>query len=145
MGNTSTIEYDNVCYNTLLVDDIEFVIDCYIEKRWFIFKLTKTYELLICEIIKGELLDIKYFDLEYPLQDNMLNLYTELHTSYTTISERIIIRQCSLRRTENNDIKNQINILEEIINKKTDNKDIQKYLDILNFFTPFNISNADYL
>lgn len=136
MGNTSTLEYDSECFNHATIDDTEFLIDFYIEKRWFVCKLTKAYELLIYEIVKNVLLDVKYFDLEYPIQENMLELYTELHTSSSTIKEKINIRQCVLRRTEMSDIQKQIDILEDDIDKKNhpDKEDIPKYLDILRFF-----------
>ena len=148
MGNTSTIDYDNECYDILAIDDIEFIIDCYIEKRWFIFKLTKTYELLIYEIVKNDLLDVKYFDFDDYMpswrdtdkdienEKNMIRINTELHTSSTTIKEEICIQKCVLRRTELTDLTNQIVFLTDLIDKKTypDNKDIQKYLDILIFF-----------
>ncbi len=148
MGNTSTIDYDNECYDYLVLDDIEFMIDCYIEKRWFIFKLTKTYELLIYEIVKNDLLDVKYFDFDDYIpswQDtdkdrennkNIIRINTELHTSSATIKEEIAIRKCVLRRTESSDLTNQISALTDLINKKTypDNEDIQKYLTILIVF-----------
>jgi hypothetical protein len=148
MGNNSTIDYDNECYDILEIDDIKFMIDCYIEKRWFIFKLTKTHELLIYEIIKHDLLDVKYFDFDDYIpswQDtdkdrennkNIIRINTELHTSSTVVKEEICIRKCVLRRTESSDLTNQISALTDLINKKTypDNEDIQKYLDILIFF-----------
>ena len=66
----------------------------------------------------------------------MLEMYTELHTSSSTIKEKINIRRCVLRRTNSSDIQNQIDILEDDINKKNhpDKEDIPKYLDILRFF-----------
>lgn len=140
MGNTSTINYDNECYNTLAIDDIEFIIDCYIEKRWFIFKLTKEYELLIYEIVKNDLLDVKYFDLDTDRdKDNdndTIRITTELHTSSTTIKEDIFIRKFVLRRTELTDLTDQIAALTDIINKKLDFDDIgiRTYLNVLYTF-----------
>jgi hypothetical protein len=153
MGNTSTIDYDTECYDILLLDNIECMIDCYIEKRWFIFKLTKTYELIIYEIVKNDLLDVKYFDFDDYMpswrdtdkdienEKNMIRINTELHTSSTTIKEEICIQKCVLRRTELTDLTNQIVFLTDLIDKKTypDNKDIQKYLDILIFFQKNNM------
>jgi hypothetical protein len=153
MGNTSTIDYDTECYDYLAIDDIEFMIDCYIEKRWFIFKLTKTYELLIYEIVKHDLLDVKYFDFDDYIpswqgtdkdrenETNMIRINTELHTSSTSVKEEICIQKCVLRRTEQSDLTNQISALTDLIDKKTypDNKDIQKYLDILIFFQKNNM------
>jgi hypothetical protein len=153
MGNTSTIDYDNECYDYLAIDDIEFMIDCYVEKRWFIFKLTKSYELLIYEIVKNDLLDVKYFDFDDYIpswqdtdkhkenQMNMIRINTELHTSSTSVKEEICIQKCVLRRTELTDLTDQIVFLTDLIDKKThpDNEDIQKYLDILIFFQKNNM------
>ena len=153
MGNTSTIDYDTECYDYLAIDDIEFMIDCYIEKRWFIFKLTKSYELLIYEIVKNDLLDVKYFDFDDYIpswqdtdkhkenQMNMIRINTELHTSSTSVKEEICIQKCVLRRTELTDLTDQIVFLTDLIDKKThpDNEDIQKYLDILIFFQKNNM------
>ena len=153
MGNISTIDYDNECYDYLVLDDIEFMIDCYIEKRWFIFKLTKTYELLIYEIVKNDLLDVKYFDFDDYIPSfkdkhgennkDIIRINTELHTHSTTIKEEIVISKCVLRRTESSDLTKQIVSLTDLIDKNTypDNEDIQKYLTILILFQKNSVNS----
>jgi hypothetical protein len=140
MGNVSTIEYDNEIYSIANIEDMDLLLDFYIGDRWFNIKLTNSYELKLYEIVKKkELMDIKYFDIEYPFQNNALKLYHQLiETEHTEIYETIIIRKMlksDLRCTEFSDIQSQINILNNAINTNvcSNNESIQKYLAILYF------------
>ena len=81
MGNVSTSEFDKYCDSNLIIENINYCIDFYIDKRWFIIKLTKNYKLDVSEIIESKLLDIKKFNIDYSQEKNLLKLYYEKKNS----------------------------------------------------------------
>ena len=137
MGNISTLKYDEQCDDNLKIENINYFIDFYIDKRWFIIGLTKNYELNISEIIKNNTLDIKNFYIDYPIKNNTLKLYYEKKNTNYLIYENIDIKSIqNLRRTTIDNIKTQYETIIDMIKKNLlpNCEDILKYLNILNFF-----------
>ena len=137
MGNVSTSEFDKYCDSNLIIENINYCIDFYIDKRWFIIKLTKNYKLDVSEIIESKLLDIKKFNIDYSQEKNLLKLYYEKKNTNYTIYENIDIESISeLRRTSIDNIHEQYENIMKMIEKKLlpNSEDISKYANVLKFF-----------